>query len=526
MSWKDRAQPVSSWRERAAPISVEPQTDNAMEIKTAGGIDNAMARGFLTGISKSATLGYLPQVAGTVEATLGKVGEALGLSEPRSFAERKQETLQRFADYEKQTTEAAPISAAVGNVAGYLAPAKVAGGILKGGAALTGLAQAAPRVAAAGTAPTAAEIGASIAKAAGEGALIGGAQFTEGDAQERLNNAIQSGLTSGVFAGAGQAAGAMSEQLKQAAKGMRIKGAGAMLKDFRNIFDKGQEDELAQFLKDKNIVGVGSTVESVAKKAKQIQTETGKKLGDLYNQAKEKLADPKLASKISSAEAFKKAGFAPKLQKDEILSFVKDELGDEVGASAGVNKVAGYLDELATKYGDEIDIVSARQIKSAIDRSINYARNPLTKDPVSEQAMRSLRKYVSQRIDDQVDLLDKVYKGTGKQSLKQLNKEYANATLTLDMATDKFARENANRLFGLSEQLMGGAAGVGYGVMSGDPVSALGYGLLGATASRAGKKFGAGVGAPLMEGAGGLLQRSGQGLLRGATPLGAAAANE
>jgi hypothetical protein len=515
MSWRDRAEPVSDWRKRAQPVAqAKAETP---EMKTAGGIDDSMARGFLTGISKSSTLGYLPQVAGTVEATLGKVGEALGLSDPRSFSERKQDVVQRFEDYEKQTTEAAPISAAVGNVAGYIAPGKVAGGIIKGGAALTGLAQAAPRVGAVGT---------SIAKAAGEGALIGGAQFTEGDAQERLNNAIQSGLTSGVFAGAGQVAGAMGEQLKKAAQGMRIKGAGAMLKDFRNIFDKGQEDELASFLKDKKIVGVGSTVESVAKKAKEIQTETGKKLGELYNQAKAKLSDPALAGKISSADAFKKAGFAPKFQKDEIISFVKDELGDEVGAAAGVNKVAGYLDELATKYGDEIDIVSARQIKSAIDRSINYARNPLTKDPVSEQAMRSLRKYVSKRIDDQIELLDSVYKGTGKQSLKQLNKDYANATLTLDMATDKFARENANRLFGLSEQLMGGAAGVGYGVMSGDPVSALGYGLLGAGASRAGKKFGPGVGAPLMEGAGGLLQRGGQGLIRGATPLGAAATSE
>lgn len=488
------------------------------EPKQAGIPGEAQARGFLTGVSDSATLGYLPQIAGTIEAGVGEVGEALGLADPKTFGERKGEVIKRFADYEKETREGAPIASVVGDIAGYAAPAKGLGLLAKGAKGLMaskGLIQAGSQL------PKAAQVAGQIAGVGAESAAIAGLQDQEGGAKERLHNAGQAFLTGAAFAGGAKGLGKAGEELMQAAKGMRIKGAGAMLKEFRQIFDKGQMDELSTYLKDKGLVGAGSTVASVAKKAKVLKEKAGKELSSLYKQAQEKLADPKLAGKLDPAQAFQKAGFSPRFQKDEILSFVKQGLGDEVGARNGIKQVSNYLDDLVSKYGDEIDIVSAREIKSAIDRSINYSRNPLSADPIKEQAFRQLRKYVNQRIDDQVKVLDKVLGGQGKEALKRLNKEYGNAATVLDMATDKFARENANRLFGLSEQIMTGAGGLGgaaYGIATtGDPTEALKYGLIGAGASRLGKKYGPGFGAPLMEVGGRALRGSG-GLLRQAAP--------
>lgn len=479
--------------------------------KEAGIAGEDTARGFLSGLAKETSFGYAPQIAGNIEAAVGKAGELLGLSDPKPFEQRKQEVIQRFKDYETETMEKAPVASTIGRVAGFAAPMKATGLLMKGASkalpAISGMAQTAPKIA-------------QIGKSAAEAGIIAGAQQTDGDMQERLHNAAMGALTGGAFTAGGQAIGAAGKQLSEAAKGMRIKGAGAMLKDFRNIFDRGQLDELDEFLKSKKLVGPGSSVASVAEKAARIQKETGKKLGDLYNQAKQKLSDPKFAEKLNSAQAFQKAGFAPKFQKDEILSAVTSDLKGEVGSRTGVQAVSNYLDDIVSQYGDDIGIVEARQIKSAIDRSINYSRNPLSPDPIKEQAFRSLRKYVNQRIDDQVNLLDEVLGGQGSKALKQLNKEYGNATTVLDMATDKFARENANRLMGFSEQVLGGATGLGYGIISGDPVSALGYGLLGAGGARLGKKFGPGFGAPLMQGAGGLMQSAGKGMLRTAPAAG------
>lgn len=484
------------------------------ETKQAGMPGEAQARGFLTGVSDSATLGYLPQIAGNIEAAVGEAGELVGLAEPKTFGQRRDEVIQRFEDYEQKTREDAPVASTVGDIAGYFAPAKGIGMLAKGGA---GLLRSKGMLDVATKAPKALQTAGKIAGVGAESAAIAGLQDQEGGAEERLHNAGQAFLTGSAFAGGGKALGAAGDELMQAAKGMRIKGAGAMLKDFRNLFDKGKVDELSTYLKEKGLVGAGSSVASVAKKAQALKEKAGKELASLYKQAQTKLADPKFADKLDSAQAFEKAGFSPRFQKDEILSFVRKGLGDEVGARNGITQVSNYLDDLVSKYGDEIDIVSARNIKSAIDRNINYSRNPLSPDPIKEQAFKQLRRYVNQRIDDQVSLLDKVLDGSGKTALKQLNKDYGNAATVLDMATDKFARETSNRLMGLSEQIMGGAAGLGYGMYTGDPVKAVGYGLLGAGASRFGKKYGPGLGAPLMEGGGRMIQRGG-GLLQQAAP--------
>lgn len=484
--------------------------------KTAAIPGEAQARGYLTGVADSATVGYLPQIAGTIEAGVGELGEAIGLAEPKTFGERKAEVVKRFEDYEKETREAAPVAATLGDITGYAAPAKGLGLLAKGAKGLMaskGLIDVGTKL------PKAVQVAGQMAGVGAESAAIAGLQDQEGGLEERARNAGTAFLTGAGFAGGSKVLGALGDDLYKAAQAMRIKGAGAMLKDFRNIYGRGQLDKIDNFLKTNKIVGPGSTVASVAKKANQIKQDAGAKLAGLYKQAKDKLNSPDFMAKLTpdQQDKYLNAGFYPSSQKDEILSSIKNKLGMEQGADGALKQVEGYLNQIVRNYGDDLDIVTAREIKSAIDRTINYARNPQNKDPIKEQAFKELRRFVSQKIDDQVAFLDDVLDGTGKKALKELNDKYGSASTVVQMASDKFFRENSNRLMGLSEQIMGGAAGLGYGIYTGDPISAVGYGLLGAGASRFGKKYGPGFGAPLMEGGSKAMQGAG-GLLRRTAP--------
>lgn len=497
-----------------APITEPAMSEGLDMAPTEAGIaPETQAKGFLSGLSKSATLGYFPQIAGAGEAVLGEVGEFFG-GEEKPFSQRYEEEKERMKAYQEGTLEEAPIAGTVGQLAGYLAPGKAVGMLGKS------VSKAVPAIGEA-----VAKTGA-IGKSALEAGAMAGLQQQEGGVKQRMHNMAEAALTGGALTGAGKLGVAAGKQLKEAAKGMYIKGAGAMLKEFRTILDKGELDELSEFLRVNKIVGPGSSVASVVDKANAIKQQAGKRLGDLYKQAKEKLASPEVAGKISPAQAFERAGFSPKYQKDEVLSAVGDALKGKPDKGKVLRQIGNYMDELAADFGDEIDIVAAREIKSKIDLAINYARNPLAPEPMKEQGLRELRKFVNERIKDQVKLLDDVLDGAGSMELARLNKIYGNAATTVNMATDKFARENANRLFGLSEQLMSGAAGAGYGLLSGDPTQALIYGIGGAAGARLGKKYGPGVAAPMMQRGGGLIQGAGQGLMRTAPGIGALRAQE
>lgn len=468
-------------------------------------------RGFLSGLSKSATLGYQPEIAGGLSFAGAKAQELVGGEPvPEDYFGKK---VKEFRDYETETINKAPIASTVGQVAGFLAPGKAASVFAKG------LIGGAGKLAA-------------LARGAVEGAAIGGAMRPE-EGQTRTEGALYGGAGGVAGTVAGGALQKGGEMLQDLGNTLRISGAGAMLREYRNILDRGKLNELGQFLKENKIVGAGSTVGSALKKATQILEKTGKELDTLYSQAKQKFDDADFIAKLNpkQQDEYLDAGFFPGSQKEEIMSFVDKNMGDIVDKDAGLNTVSKYVDYLTKTYGDDIDIKQARAIKSEIDKSINYARNPQTRDPVKEQALYQLRTFINDKIERQVNFLADALGGNNGEKLKQLNRTYGNARTIADMAEDKLAREMANRGYGLSEQIAttgAGAAGLSAYLMSNqdkiqqDPLGAIGGGLLqtgvlgglGYLGSRGLRSYGAGFGSALVDKGGKAIENVGTGIRR------------
>lgn len=122
------------------------------------------------------------------------------------------------------------------------------------------------------------------------------------------------------------------------------------------------------------------------------------------------------------------------------------------------------------------------EVKSALDDTINYSRNPLSKEPVTEKAFVAARRQVAKQVDEAIESLggDKLLK-----DLKLANKDYGNATQVARMATDRLSRNNTNRMFGLTDYITGGAATT-YGAVTGDWQTAAGI----MAAKKVGDKFG------------------------------------
>lgn len=110
------------------------------------------------------------------------------------------------------------------------------------------------------------------------------------------------------------------------------------------------------------------------------------------------------------------------------------------------------------------------QIKGALDERIKYSRNPMMPDPAAERAFYAARTKLSEKIDNAIETI-------GDESilreLKAANREYGMSKRVSDMAQDRVNRESANKLFGLTDTIMGGA-GLGYGGMTGDWETAVG----------------------------------------------------
>lgn len=110
----------------------------------------------------------------------------------------------------------------------------------------------------------------------------------------------------------------------------------------------------------------------------------------------------------------------------------------------------------------------SNEIKGAMDDAINYARNPLSKEPAYETAMRAARRFVSDKTDESMNALggDELVAG-----LKDANRDWGYSKQIADIAGDRVNRESANRFFGLTDTVAGGSGLMAGAVLAGGPLS-------------------------------------------------------
>ncbi len=279
--------------------------------------------------------------------------------------------------------------------------------------------------------------------------------------EERADN-TETGAKYGGLIGGGAAAGQkIGQSLAGAAAGTQkiaqtaaFKSSGAMLRDFRAAAPKGDVEKIGQFMLDNNLVEAGDSVKDVAEKAESLRSSAGEELDKIYKSvAGEGHADM--------------PGFNPVQHKDEIIKAVKEKLGDAYDGKAAINSLSDYLDELGEKYGDKnLDPKTANDIKTALDKKINYSRNPLNKQPDVESAVSAARNVVNQHV---LDSVEEIGKSSGDpelaQKLKDANAKYGMSKQVAQIAGDRVNRVNANLSAGLTDRIAGSAGGVAGGLI-------------------------------------------------------------
>jgi hypothetical protein len=464
--------------------------------------------------ANSAMLGYLPQVQAAAQKPIfGLLNKLTDQNvEPDSYVSARDANVDRL----QRQAEEHPSAALAGDLAGTALSAYAA--------------------------PLPAFKGAGLTSGALEGALVGGAQGAlqnPGDEPgkvdplqlgERAANASEGAKFGGLVgagAGLGQKFGRALESAPEAAKTTAertaFKGSGAMLKDFRKAAAKDQVEDIGRFMLDNKLIKAGDTVESVAEKARAFNKKAGEKLDKVYSKASEVLTNPEFAREAP--------GFNPVRDKEELLKFIEGRLGDSTDKRSALSAVSSYLDDLAEKYGDKVlDPKLANDVKGYMDEAINYARNPLTKQPGAEKAYSGARKWLNDKIAAGIEFVGEK-SGDAKlaKELREANKEYGFSKNVATIAKDRLQREGANLSYGLTDRIAGGAGaavGAAAATASGSHnpadigIMSLGAGLLSAAGNKYGKKYGSGLIAdglntfqPMLDNVG-LVGKGAQGLIK------------
>ncbi len=204
-------------------------------------------------------------------------------------------------------------------------------------------------------------------------ALGAGIGLGAGKIAEKASPYIQKGTDAAgkAYQNAKQAVG---EKTKNLAENLAFKSSGAMLKDFRSTGGRGKINELGRHILNSGLK-IGDSIDDISARSLSQKGAAGEKLDEIYGKAAE-LFKERLGS----------TGFDPLRDKNEILKAAQKELGNTVGAESALNKLAGYLDEVAARHGDD-------PMQSAMSK-FNKEMDEFT--PKQEQFLRDKASYQSQ----------------------------------------------------------------------------------------------------------------------------------
>lgn len=398
-----------------------------------------------------------------------------------------------------------PKASIAGGAAGLIASAPAPGFLLgKAAQAMKGLKVAQKVAEIASKAPLVSKIASGAAQAATVGAAQNpgdvhgeaGLQIPERLEQAKTGAELGAALPAAA-AGIGKAVGT-----GPLAEKMAFKSSGAMLKDYRQALNKDDVNGLGRFMLDNKLIQAGDTYKDVAQKSEGLVQEHGKKISEVYNNVRNKLSEPAFFDSLKPEQQDKiiSSGFSPANDTKEILDKVRAKVSDAPDAKQAMAKIRGYLGELSDKYGANVDIKTANDIRGKVDQQINYVKDPLSKQsPSIQKAWYELRTILRNKIDDQVKAVDEVLGGSDAKALKEANDNYSKAITINNISKDRVAREGAKNLMSVTDAAMvgaGGAAGAAHGYQKKGVEGAIEGGLTGAALGYAGKqarKYGTGI---------------------------------
>lgn len=451
MSWKDRATVVKpSWKDRA--IVVEP------EKKPDGSLLDSAARG----IAQGSTLGFADELGGLIGAGYDKIAGLFGDSPtevnaklaaqgfkgdigPTDFksAYKQSRNEQRVDDLAAQ--EANPWTYGLSNVAGSMI---VPGGnIAKGTSALK-----------------------AGGIAAGMGALQGAGNTEDIASMKALEDiasgAALSGLTGSAFQGLSNKFSKINpNEIEDSIRGMANSQAARALGAERGTIKSlgnDQVQDIGRYALDNKLLTPLSNVDDVIARNEAVQSKAGSKMGDIFKE-------------IDNAQASTfNPNVAAKRLEDQLGGFYRDPIN-----KGEVNQFDNILASIKNRGVNDIPIQEAQKLKEKIGKVANWKNNVVVsdKEKMAREAYDIVNKYIDESTDVASDLMNKEGRGDLSSALKQARAEYAGSKGAEKLLTNKQAREQGNKMFGLTDTILGagGVAAAPYtGGLSAAPIALVG----------------------------------------------------
>lgn len=405
---------------------------------------SSFARGLEEGITAGFS-GELQGIGGAIEGVIDPNKTAVeGYRMARNRGERKIEAAR----------EAHPVLSTLGNVAGGLVTAPIAGGATNVGRAAIGAGIGAASALGASEADlTKGEVGKAAADTA-TGAAIGG---VIGSVAKPVANTI------------GDAVGSVAKKLEELGNARLFKAAvGQTKRAYTQLDGKGLLEKAGEYL-NKIGIGIGDSTESIGKKLAERQVDIGDKLGQTVE--------------MLDKEAGKRISISPISVSNRIAKEVAEPLKNIVAAR---KEYAEILDEIrairtdqAGKIRKNISFSEAVQQRSAAQKQVNY--DSQNGRDIAAQAKREIASIWNDEIDKKAEsILEKA--GMKSDAYKELRHEYGLVTELLKHVENRIQGNAANRVLSPSDYGAGGIAGI----MTGNPI----LGIAAAAANHIGRVYG------------------------------------
>ncbi len=438
------------FQKKSKPQNVDTKKDVSM-------LDSA-TRGYAQG----STLGFADEIGGAIGAGIDKIAGLFGdsptevsakLAEqgfkgdigPTDFkgAYKQSRNEQRQDDLAAQ--EANPWTYGLSNVAGSMA--------------LPGLNAAK---------------GASAVKAglmgAGSGALQG-AGNTEDIAsmkalEDILTGAAFGGVSSAAMQGASNYIGKIksddvADSLKEIAENQSARALGAERGTIKSLgMDKVRD--IGRYGLDNKIVTPLANTDDLITRNEAALNKAGGRMGDIF-------------SKIDESKA---STFNPKVaatrMENELGGFYRDPIN-----KGETNQFDNIIESITNRGVNDIPIAEAQALKEKIGKVANWKNNlnVTDKERMARDAYGLINNYLDESVDVASDLMEQNSGAGFKDALKEARRQYSGGKGAEKLLENKQAREQGNKMFGLTDTILGagGVAAAPYtGGLSAAPIALVG----------------------------------------------------
>lgn len=434
--------------------------------------------------------GYTPQLAGAVGA-LGDAavdayhGQAPSLdSLSKSYLETRDFALRN----QMKNTSEHPVSSGIGSLAGAVTAPVPGLGILK-------------------AETLAGKAGAAALKGAGYGFAMNPGDHQGEIAPGQLDQRVGNGLFGAGLGVAGEGLVNAVEKSPEAMQSMRryftAKELGAntsqmkqLLRDLPGGGGASRLDRMEQFLNEHKLLNTGKTFSDIQDATKGIRNDTGKAIGQTYNNVQQEIAGLAARNPEAAAKLDETALHGPDMAI-EFLNKEKARLEKIHGGQAVHDSLAGELGTPEnpvglSALGRNASVPDLVNYRASVDDAVNWSKRSADRAP-HEQSLVNLRNFLNDKINGRVGQLDQTLGTENTRALKSLNAKYADASLANKITEATKAREMSKFTPGILGAVGGGAYGT-YGVMHGEsPGEALAKGAALGLGMRAARIYGPGM---------------------------------